>query len=88
VFRVSLLLPGRVAKSGTSFRKKRAPNKEPEQVAIPWNATCSIASKGPSRPRDATPEQRTHWRLIGGGQGIDWPDIDEDIAVATLLRPG
>ncbi len=36
---------------------------------------------------DATPEQRSHWRLIGGGQGIHWPDIDEDIAVATLLRP-
>jgi len=38
------------------------------------------------RLRDATPEQRAHWRLIGGGQGIHWPEIDEDIAVATLLR--
>ena len=38
------------------------------------------------RLRDATPEQRGHWRLIGGGQGIHWPDIDEEIAVATLLR--
>ena len=38
------------------------------------------------RLRDATPAQRAHWRLIGGGQGIHWPDIDEDIAVATLLR--
>ena len=40
------------------------------------------------RLRDATPEQRRHWRLIGGGQGIHWPDIDEDIAVAPLLRSG
>jgi hypothetical protein len=40
------------------------------------------------RLRDATPEQRGHWRLIGGGQGIHWPDIDEDIAVSTLLRTG
>ena len=40
------------------------------------------------RLRDATPEQRGHWRLIGGGQGINWPDIDEDIAVSTLLRTG
>jgi hypothetical protein len=40
------------------------------------------------RLRDAAPEQRRHWRLIGGGQGIRWPDIDEDIAVATLLRSG
>jgi hypothetical protein len=38
------------------------------------------------RLRDATPAQRSHWRLIGGGQGIHWPDIDEDIAVATLLK--
>jgi len=40
------------------------------------------------RLRDATPEQRGNWRLIGGGQGIHWPDVDEDIAVATLLRTG
>lgn len=38
------------------------------------------------RPRDATPEQRRNSRLIGGGQGIHWPDMDEDIAVSTLLR--
>jgi Protein of unknown function (DUF2442) len=40
------------------------------------------------RLRDATVEQRSNWRLIGGGQGIHWPDLDEDIAVATLLRLG
>ena len=40
------------------------------------------------RLRDATIEQRSNWRLIGGGQGIHWPDLDEDIAVATLLRLG
>ena len=38
------------------------------------------------RLRDATAEQRGHWRLIGGGEGIHWPDVDDDIAVATLLR--
>ena len=38
------------------------------------------------RLRDATAEQRGHWRLIGGGEGIHWPDVDEDIAIATLLR--
>ncbi len=34
----------------------------------------------------ATPQQRSHWRLIGRGQGIHWPDVDEDISVASLLR--
>ena len=38
------------------------------------------------RLRDATPEQRSHWRFIGRGQGIHWPDVDEDISVAGLLR--
>jgi len=37
------------------------------------------------RLRDATPEHRSHWRLIGPGIGIHWPDIDEDISVAGLL---
>ena len=35
---------------------------------------------------DATPEQRRKWRLIGGGHGIHWADVDEDISVASLLR--
>lgn len=38
------------------------------------------------RLRDATAEQRKDWRLIGGGQGFHWPELDEDIAVETLLR--
>lgn len=38
------------------------------------------------RLRDATPEQRANWRLVGRGQGIHWPDIDEDLSVAGLLR--
>ena len=33
----------------------------------------------------ATPEERSNWELIGGGQGIHWPDLDEDISVEGLL---
>ena len=33
----------------------------------------------------ATPAQRDRWRLIGPGIGIHWEDVDEDIAVETLL---
>jgi len=36
--------------------------------------------------RDATPAQRKHWRFIGRGHGIHWPDVDEDISVEGLLR--
>ena len=33
----------------------------------------------------ATPEQRKEWRLIGGGIGIHWEPVDEDISVESLL---
>ncbi len=33
----------------------------------------------------ATPEERENWELIGDGQGIHWPDLDEDISVEMLL---
>ena len=32
-----------------------------------------------------TPTERNHWRLIGGGEGVHWPDLDEDISVEGLL---
>ena len=32
-----------------------------------------------------TREERTSWRLIGGGEGMHWPDLDEDISVENLL---
>ena len=33
----------------------------------------------------ATEQERSHWRLIGKGQGIHWEDLDEDISVENLL---
>ena len=32
-----------------------------------------------------TPAERANWRLIGGGTGIHWPDLDEDLSVESLL---
>lgn len=34
----------------------------------------------------ATPEQRLHWRLIGEGFGIHWPEVDEDVSTIGLLE--
>ena len=33
----------------------------------------------------ATKKERGNWRIIGKGQGIHWPDLDEDISVEGLL---
>ena len=37
------------------------------------------------RLSEATPEQRKHWELIGDGQGVHWPDIDEDLSAKGML---
>jgi hypothetical protein len=33
----------------------------------------------------ASPAQRQRWELIGEGEGIHWPEVDEDLSVAGLL---
>jgi hypothetical protein len=33
------------------------------------------------RLADATPEQRADWKIIGDGQGVHWPEVNEDISV-------
>jgi hypothetical protein len=34
----------------------------------------------------ATPDQRDRWKVVGGGYGIHWPDLDEDRSTEGLLR--
>ena len=34
----------------------------------------------------ARPAERANWRLIGQGEGIHWPDTDEDISADNILR--
>ena len=33
----------------------------------------------------ATPEQRTNFELIADGEGVHWPDVDEDISAQGML---
>jgi hypothetical protein len=34
---------------------------------------------------NGAPRERQNWRLIGMGEGINWPDLDEDISVENLV---
>lgn len=34
----------------------------------------------------ATPQQLAHWKVCGGGYGIHWPELDEDLSTEGLLR--
>ncbi len=37
------------------------------------------------RLSEATPEQRGNFEIIGSGQGVHWPDVDEDISATGML---
>lgn len=35
---------------------------------------------------NATEAERRNWKICGGGYGIHWPDLDEDLSTEGLLR--
>lgn len=47
--------------------------------------TVSVPLPWYPRLAHGTALERANWRLIGRGEGIHWPDLDEDISVAGLL---
>ena len=47
--------------------------------------TISVPLTWYPRLVNGTVAERYNWRLIGGGQGMHWPDLDEDISVESLL---
>ena len=48
--------------------------------------TISVPLVWYPRLLDATAKQRRNWRIIGGGFGIHWPEVDEDLSAEGLLR--
>ncbi len=47
--------------------------------------TISVPISWYPRLVHATPEERNNWELIGTGQGIHWPDLDEDLSIEGFL---
>lgn len=47
--------------------------------------TISVPTAWYPRLAHANSGERSRWRLIGQGEGIHWPDLDEDISVENLL---
>lgn len=54
-------------------------------VTLADGRRVSVPLEWSPRLLQATPAQRSNWRLIGGGVGIHWEDVDEDISVRSLL---
>ncbi len=47
--------------------------------------TVSVPLAWYPRLSHGTPSERDNWRLIGQGEGVHWPDLDEDISIENLL---
>jgi Protein of unknown function (DUF2442) len=48
--------------------------------------TISVPLAWYPRLANASVEQRAHWEKCGGGYGIHWPEVDEDLSTEGLLR--
>ncbi|MGE0642122.1 MAG: DUF2442 domain-containing protein [Nitrospira sp.] len=48
--------------------------------------TISVPLVWSWRLANATETQRQHWEILGDGQGVHWPDVDEDISVEGMLH--
>lgn len=54
-------------------------------VALDDGRELSVPLDWFPRLRDGSPTDRANWRLIGHGEGIHWPELDEDISILGLL---
>lgn len=75
--------------STTDFRVAEAQHVEVSDDALTVDLadgrTLSVPLAWFPRLLHGTAHERSHWRLIGRGEGIHWPDLDEDISVENLL---
>lgn len=55
------------------------------QALLVDGRTISVPLAWSWRLSEATPKQRVNFEIIGDGQGIHWPDIDEDISAEGML---
>ena len=55
-------------------------------VALMDGRSISVPLAWYPRLLDATAQQRGNWEICGGGYGIHWPEIDEDLSTEGLLR--
>jgi len=75
--------------SALEFRIPRAVSVSvtPEMLEVAVDDGRTVAAPLAWFPRllHGTGEERPHTRLIGQGEGIHWPDLDEDVSVEGLL---
>jgi hypothetical protein len=60
--------------------------KDTLSVSLRDGRTITVPLAWYLRLLNASAAERKNWRVAGGGYGIHWPDIDEDLSTEALLR--
>jgi Protein of unknown function (DUF2442) len=60
--------------------------KDSLSVALKDGRTITVPLAWYPRLQNAPAQARRNWRIAGGGYGVHWPDIDEDLSTEGLLR--
>jgi hypothetical protein len=55
-------------------------------VALRDGRTITVPLAWYPRLLHASKAARKNWKVSGGGYGIHWPDVDEDLSTEGLLR--
>jgi hypothetical protein len=81
-----------VSTSASDFERRPAPavtaltvSDEVVQLELSDGRTVSAPLAWYPRLAHGTASERAHWRVIGRGEGVHWPDLDEDISVEGVL---
>jgi hypothetical protein len=72
----------------TAFAESVTLTEDVLTVDLTDGRTISVPLAWYPRLAHGTEAERSRWRLIGQGEGIHWPDLDEDLSVAGLLAGG
>jgi len=70
---------------GNARLKQAVLSDESLTVELSDGRTLSVPLTWYPRLVHGTPEERAQWRLTGGGAGLHWPELDEDISVQNLI---
>jgi hypothetical protein len=75
----------RVEAPPTAFARAVRVTDEQLIVELTDGRELSVPLSWYPRLNHASPDERARWEMIGRGDGIHWPDLDEDISVEGLL---
>ena len=75
-----------ITKNETAVAKNVKVSKDTLAVDIDDGRTISVPLSWFPRLLHGSLHERSNWRLIGRGEGIHWPDLDEDLSIAGLLE--